>query len=271
VDRVRRALTAVRRVLFVAATGAAVIVVAPRVGRAQSCHSSALDLGGRETGVSVGATAATFTTPSFEGDYEGLELGGRFGLRALSVDAHVVRYRILRNGLESRGWGDTSLQAAYRWVLSDELGVEGDAFAAAMFPTGDSRHDLGMGHVMFMPGISIVLNREWLLSELVLSYHQAMGEAGGHHHHGGLSPIVDPMNRSEVAWVWSSAAEVVRPIWLEIGVDGAKAADQVAYRAAAFSGIRVPLRRARIGVAAHVPLHGEPFHFKLETLALFLL
>lgn len=76
--------------------------------------------------------------------------------------------------------------------------------AGVSVPTGDSRHGMGMGHVMVMPGLFASWSAGRLRVAASSGYSRALG-AEGHHDHAPW-PLVSPMLVSEVSW--NAGAEV---------------------------------------------------------------
>jgi hypothetical protein len=250
-DRVRLALKALAALPLLWAAGA----------RAQPCHEPApLERRGLGLRAGVGAEHATYRTARYEGDYQGLSATLQWDNPWARLRVAMPFYRIVRNGLESRGPGDLLLDARVPLLRDDDGAVAGGVVLATTLPTGDAERDLGMGHVMPMPGLwaSWAPPRAFVAAQL--GYGRALG-AGGHGHHGGPRPIVNPMNQSELEA--SASAGYLAYEWLRAraGAYGALPAGdpEGAARAAAFVGVDLLIDRFDLGLEGHLPLAGDPF------------
>ncbi len=212
------------------------------------------------------AETAGFSTREYEGHYEGLV--PNFGFHELWFEAvaSLPVYRIVRNGRSDLGPGDLLLQA--RAALLGErardhvLGLE----LAASLPTGDPERELGMGHVMLMPSAWGTLTSGRFGFSARAGYARAIvGSSTHHHHEGGMSPLVDPMNESELDGALSGSLAVSRLVGVRAGFYGAvpvAVADGHA-RAAGFAGFGADNGRASSEFELHLPVAGDPFTVKL--------
>lgn len=232
--------------------------------RAQSCHA-APETEGNVVGLrtSVSGELATFKTRRFEGDYRGMTVGALFIHPRVSFGASIPYFRIVRNGLAAHGWGDAVAQASVTPFRSSDgewsLGVLG----AAMLPTGDADHDLGMGHVMLMPALFGAWHRAHWGAELMVGYGRALakpGDSGAHHHHGGVGPIVRPMNMSEVSADGNVIFRAHPHLHFRVGASAAVPVDspEGASRATALAGVTFIVGPFDLGVFGQLPLVGDP-------------
>ena len=180
----------------------------PRPVAAQQCHQLSGDAW-RRPGLLVGARldAAGYRSTSFEGDYQGLAPALTFVHPRVSALAMLPAYRITRNGRTEFGLGDLALalRAPVPAWATDRLRA-GFGLAVTL-PTGDPGRGLGMGHVMLMP--EFWWTHDWGPVQLagVVGYGRALARAGATAHKHGPSPLVNPMNMSEVE---GSLAAIVR-------------------------------------------------------------
>jgi len=86
---------------------AATLAVASPAARAQSCHvpelRDALDQGLR---LSIAQETASFHSSRYDGQYEGVTLRSSVTQGRFFASVAMPGYRIVRNGLASRGFGD---------------------------------------------------------------------------------------------------------------------------------------------------------------------
>jgi hypothetical protein len=234
---------------------------------AQSCHlppriESARD----EVTGSLRAVAAGFSNAEYAGHFEGLVPNLTFRRGRFEAAATLPIYRIWRNGRSDTGLGDLLLQARGTvWrdaVRSRAVGLE----LAASLPSGDHEHELGMGHVMLMPSAWGTLTAGRFGVSLRLGYAAAMAGSSTHHHHaGGTSPLVDPMNESELDAAAGGTFAITQVLGARAGFYGAVpvAAEDGRARAAGFAGLGVQGERLGTSMELHLPLAGDPFTAKL--------
>lgn len=252
--RLRHALSAV--------LSAGPLLLAARVSGAQSCHVE-LPQELRESTLrfTLREESARFQSSRYEGYYEGLQLGGGVARRWLSVGATISAYRIVRNGLPDRGFGDLGVHS--RGTL---LGGDGDlAYAglavAVTLPTGDARADLGMGHAMLMPGVWATAQLKQLLVSAQVTYAKALtGKAA--HHHGGAGPLVAPMSSSELEATLAATLPIypgVEPLRIKAGIAGAQPvfSDGAAARLNSLVGLLLG-NRVKTSIELQLPIAGEP-------------
>lgn len=241
-------------------------VAAQNQAHAQSCHAASLrEDAGASLRANVSGLFATYQNAQYTGEYQGLRALAAFMSPWLYGQVTLPVYRLVRNGLAEQGMGDagtnlrvTALRMADgRLTLGPEL--------AATFPSGDAARDLGMGHVMVMPGLWLRLELAGLSVSAQLAYGhsvQALGAgASGHHHHGGTGPLVNPMNASElehalgVAYALHDALRVTGRVLgaVPVAVKAGQAREIVAVGVQAIAG---PFDAA---VEVELPVVGNPF------------
>ena len=220
------------------------------------------------TGVVAGVRgeSAGFETKSYEGHYEGTALLAALETRRFRANAVLPAYRIVRNGLAAEGLGDVLLQGGVVVLRSSEprrtLGVD----LGVSLPTGEVESDLGMGHVMLLPSVWGGWQAGPLGFTARAGYARALASSGHAHHHGdGHSPIVDPMNSSELELGAVASLELGRSVAMRAGAYGALPVgiSDGAGRAAALVGAGLAGRRVASEVQVHLPLAGDPFTAKL--------
>lgn len=243
-------------------------VLAPSVVRAQACHGSEpLSSLEREISLRLRTTTATFRTERYEGHYQALAAGAELAVDRFAAGVTAPYYRLLRNGLAEQGPGDLALELQVTAVGSGEEILRGGVDLGAMLPTGDAEAELGMGHVMLMPGIWAQAVFDQVVVSGQLSYAFALAGEAAHAHHEGPHPLVDPMNASELEpsfFATFRATEVLELrgggyAGLPIAVDGGEA------RAAALAGVGIRAARLFSRVEGHVPLAGDAFTAKLAV------
>lgn len=170
-----------------------------RPAAAQQCHQVGGDVW-RRPGLIAGLRldAAGYRNSSYEGDYEGLAPALTFVHRRVSALAMIPGYRIVRNGRVQGGVGDLALAVRVPVPAFTTDRLRAGFGLATTFPTGDAGKGLGMGHVMLMPEF-------WWNYDLgpaqvggIVGYGRALARAGTSEHQHGPSPLVNPMNMSEV-------------------------------------------------------------------------
>ncbi len=247
----------------------ALALLPTRLARAQACHVAAAndepELGFR---LSARSETAGFRTTRYEGHYQGLFAGALVGNQTVSGEASLPYYRILRNGLRSNGPGDLGLAARARFVELDGKRAAGGLFLSLTVPTGDPERDLGMGHVMLMPGVWGHARFDRLSLSAELAYGSAIGAQGGEHHahHAdGESPIVNPMGRSELEPLLAGSLELIAAFSLHGGAFGGFPLDagEGTSRAVAFLGVEAARGAFGARLQGQMPFVGDPFTSKL--------
>jgi hypothetical protein len=241
---------------------AAIAVLVSRPISAQSCHAPSpqapLEQGFR---AAIAQETAHFRSSRYAGHYQGLMLRSSLTGRRFFAAAGLPVYRIVRNGLASRGFGDLSLHSRALLLSASGDTARGGLALSATFPTGDARHDLGMGHTMLMPGVWATASVEQFFAVAQITYANALASSDAHHH-GGAGPLVAPMSPSEIEATLSASLPIypgLPGLRLKAGADGAVPVvrDGSGARANAFVGFLVG-GRARTSVELHLPIAGEP-------------
>lgn len=244
---------------------------------AQHCHAHA-PVDGTTVGVrlAVSAEAATYSRDSVSGEYEALWAIASASLGRFQLRLALPTYRIVRNDEEDWGPGDFEFDARAALFGQTSGGWVGGVMLAGTLPTGSRDKDLGMGHVMLMPGVWLGVQDGPAFAYGQLEYGRALADlspsssgAGHEHHavhvHGGPGPIVNPMNGSEVS------AALTAGYWFEnwvrgrTGVYGAVpvGVSEGVSRLALFLGGDLVFRSVDFGLEAHVRAVGQPFDLKL--------
>jgi hypothetical protein len=171
--------------------------------RAQSCHAPSLrEHGEARFRVSLSSVYATYETPQYAGEYQGLRVLAAYMDKWIYVHASLPGYRLVRNGSTDYGLGDVGADVRVTAYRSEDGKLSLGGELAAMFPSGSAAKDLGMGHVMLMPGAWARLEQDKLSFWVQLAYGRSIGGSSHHHHHHheaqAAGPIVNPMNRSEL-------------------------------------------------------------------------
>jgi hypothetical protein len=153
--------------------------------------------GGSTIRTSVSLLAASFATPDFAGDYQGVIPAVSWATRRVAIGASAPLYRLQENGRELYGLGDVVLHAQASLVHTHELAA--GALLAASLPSGDGQAGLGMGHPMLMPALWTAWSHDALTLAGSAGYSRALVDSMSHHDHGPW-PLVEPMNMSEISW-----------------------------------------------------------------------
>jgi len=210
---------------------------------------------------------ARFESSRYEGHYEGITLRSSVAWRALNAGLALPAYRIVRNGLPGRGLGDLLLHSRVRLLGTDDTRAAFGVALGASLPTGDARSDLGMGHVMFMPGVWATARAESLLFSSTVAYAKALSDNRAHHHHSGAGPLVMPMSSSELDIAVLVSAPIhpsVPKLRLRAGMDGALPFDEngAGARANGRAGL-VFVQPVTSSIELQVPVAGEPSTVKV--------
>jgi hypothetical protein len=242
---------------------AAIALLSPRLINAQSCHAPSpqdpLEHGFR---AAIAQETAHFRSSRYAGHYQGLMLRGSLTGRRFFAAAGLPIYRIVRNGLASRGFGDLSLHSRALLLSASGDTARGGLALSATFPTGDARHDLGMGHTMLMPGIWATASVDQFFAAAQITYANALASSDDAHHHGGAGPLVAPMSPSEIDATLSASLPIypgLPGLRFKAGADSAVLVvnDRSGARANAFVGFWIG-GRVKTSVELHLPIAGEP-------------
>jgi hypothetical protein len=167
-------------------------------------HDDAMPMGhhhGSNDGVRVALdlVAADYAQHLYAGSYWGAIPGASIARGRFELGASVPMYHVLENGARVDGVGDVRFHGHATAVASGAFTA--GAMLMVTAPTGDQYKGLGMGHVMVMPEAWSAWSAGRLALAGSLGYGYALGGATAHAHHGGgMWPIVDPMNASEITF-----------------------------------------------------------------------
>lgn len=234
--------------------------------QAQSCHAPSLRTLEQHTfRATLGSVYASYENARYAGEYQGVHALVAFAHPRIFADVSVPYYRLVRNGRTVHGVGDVAADVrvtAYEWL---EHHVSVGAELAATLPSGSRERDLGMGHVMLMPGLFMVVEAEDLTVMAQLAYGRALDFGhGSAHAHAGVQPIVNPMNRSEIEHALAASFALnpmVRITGRLMGAVPVADADGVAREVLA-GGAQLVFGPTDLALEQHVPLSGEPFAAK---------
>jgi hypothetical protein len=255
----------------------AAVLVSPALALADACHvGPPLETLGLGLHASIELEAASYDNSRGEGTYLGAMIGIAYRRDWLRVRAQLPGYRLRRNSETFIGPGDLLLGTEVALLRDADDTFAAGIGVAATLPTGDASSDLGMGHVMLMPGLWGEVTRDRTFAQLQIVYgrslgshesHEEQGHAGHHAHSAhvmGPGPIVNPMNASEIAGRASAGYRLVDWLRVRAGVDGAVpvADDQGESRAIAVLGLDLLPDPFNAAVEGQVPFIGDPFTVK---------
>jgi hypothetical protein len=146
---------------------------------------------------SVNLVAASYSTLTYVGDYEGVlpSIGWRHD--RYGVGASIGLYRIMLNGLDQHGIGDLMVHADAMLYAHDHF--SGGVMMMVSAPTGEEIVGLGMGHTMLMPSFYGTWSAGRVTVNASAGFSRAIAQMEEGHDHG-VWPLVEPMNMSEVSW-----------------------------------------------------------------------
>lgn len=244
---------------------------------AQACHPGSFVApgaphdAGRALAVELGvrASAATYATRRYAGEYQALTPSAALVTRYVSADVALPVYRIVRNGLRDVGVGDLALAARVPVLHAGARATSAGLVLQGTLPTGASEKQLGMGHVMLMPGVYLALDTPALSLVAQLAYGRALGGVGDHAMHMGARPLVNPMNRAELAHAFSAHVRVVEGLRALARLYGALPAwdDDGEAREIVALGAEVTAGPADVRLEVELPLVGTPFEQRLVLAA----
>jgi hypothetical protein len=142
----------------------------------------------------AGVLAATYDQRLFDGDYQGVTGSFAYARGRLSAGVDGAVFRLQKNGRIVRGPGDTVLHA--QLDVWPDVGV----VLAVMLPTGNADDGLGMGHLMLMPAVYARRSFGRVTVNVATGYGRGVGDESSHIEHGGVWPIVEPMNYQELTF-----------------------------------------------------------------------
>ena len=196
--------------------------------RAQHCHAPlTVDAPDHAYRVYAGLVAASFGEGADAGNYQGLFAGFAYQQPWWGTELRVPAYRLERPATNGTyGLGDVTLSASGTLLRQRDDSVRMGVELPVMLPTGDEGRELGMGHVMLMPDLLLALDLEPVTFRAQIGYGQVIGsEPMQHHHHaaGGVmrSPLVNPMNRSELEHALIASLGLRRHTSIHVGWLGA--------------------------------------------------
>jgi hypothetical protein len=252
----------------------------PAVALADACHVAPPPLEALGLGFHVATSfeLATYDNDRGSGSYVGIALAAAYRREWLRVRTQLPAYRLRRNQEVFDGPGDLVLAADAAILRADDDNFASGLGLAIGVPTGDDSSDLGMGHVMLMPGIWGELTRDRAFAQVQVVYGRALGshedhtadEHAGHHGHTqvahatGPGPIVNPMNMSEIAGRVSAGYRLTDVLRVRAGVDAAVpvADEEGESRAIAVLGVDLLPDPFNTAIEAQLPFVGDPFTAK---------
>ncbi len=253
---------------FLFAFGTPLLATVTNVAHAQHCATSSPSYSSL-LGVRLGIDSefATYRTEQYEGDYQGIGVNIQWQHRWVKLRTRLLTYGLTRNGSDVSGIGDLLFDVKVPLVYLDKNTLALGIGMASTLPTGDASLDLGMGHVMLMPGLWLAWQSAQAFIHSQVAYGQALSSKdGAHHHGGGPGPIVNPMNASELEASLTGGLIISRHFRLCTGIYGAVplATESGASRAVAFAGLEVtPIHWLDLSLEQHLPLVGDPFLAKI--------
>jgi hypothetical protein len=251
------------------------VALSAGVARAQTCHTASL----REptgTGFHVGFTsiAATFSDGE-HGDYQGLIPTLGWNHPWVNAELALPWYRLERGADETVGIGDLTADVRVAVYRADSAFAFGPELAVS-FPTGDADDNLGMGHVMAMPGVWARVEWEQLSIMGQLAWGRALASStshAAHAHHAGheagaaqaYSPIVNPMNMSEFEHALG-LRYAVHPNLAFTGrwLGGVPLDDSGLARQLIGPGLQLTADALDASIEALVPIAGDPFDVRFS-------
>ena len=256
-----------------AAALTALFIALPVHVDAQSCHPVSLHEPSK-TGFSAGFTTVMATFSDTEhGNYQGLIPVGGWHHPWISAELALPWYRLESEGDEAIGLGDALADVRVAVFRADSgllaLGPE----LAVSLPTGNADDDLGMGHVMVMPGAWLRVEWRQLSVMAQLAYGRALADLDAHaehegHDHGApahATPRVNPMNMSELAHALGVSYAVdphlaVTARWL----GGVPLDDAGFARQTLGPGLQLTADALYAALDVQIPIAGDPFDMRLS-------
>jgi hypothetical protein len=251
--------------------GARIVLVAlglaASTARAEHHHDMAMMDAGAGSGevaepapfdASVQLIAASYSTLTYQGNYEGAIASIGYSHDRYMVGASLGTYRILLNGLESYGIGDLMLHAGAMLVHAGE--VQAGVVAMVSVPTGDELYGLGMGHTMVMPSAYGVWSHAHVTLTASAGYSRALAEMEAGHDHG-VWPLVEPMNMSEISWAVAGDYAFGHGMHAAARASGGHPVGNLIGHERVIGALRVGWGAGRVDTAAEIQtgLVGDPF------------
>lgn len=216
--------------------------------------------------VSIGIFAANYHSPLFEGDYQGSTLGVRGAYGRFGLGASLPVYHLTKNGLTTNGLGDFVMHA--HATLVDRAATTAGVMVMVSAPTGDGDRGFGMGHVMVMPEVWGAYATSRVAVSVSTGIGHALGGASAHAKHGGgMWPLVEPMNATELTFAGSVMVAVAPTLGAGVRTYGAAPLGDGSMRLAV--GPRIAWVAGRVTMTAELAggVLGDPFGVRgvLET------
>jgi hypothetical protein len=249
----------------------------PATALADACHvAPPLEALGLGFHLSTSFELATYDNARGTGSYVGISLAAAYQREWLRARASLPAYRLRRNDETFHGPGDLLVATEAALVRNDEQTDAAGLGLALSLPTGEESSDLGMGHVMLMPGIWGELTFDRMFLQAQVMYGRALGshdehaadQHAGHQTHAqhdmDPGPIVDPMNMSEFAGRLGGGFRILDFLRLRTGIDTAVpvADDQGESRGIAVFGVDFLRNPFNATIEGQVPFTGDPFTAK---------
>jgi hypothetical protein len=266
-----------RRVLAhggIGVVSAVLVLLCDVPSRAQSCHAPTLrEPTGTGFHVGFGQVIATFSEGDDHGDYQGLIPGVAWSHPLATAELALPIYRLANHDDEAIGLGDLAADVRVALLRSDSGGLAFGPELAFSLPTGDADRELGMGHVMAMPGVWLraSLNPIWIWAQL--SYGRAIGSDASshaqHHHDGatgpaGASPRVNPMNMEELGHSLAVRYAVSPNLSLTARwVGGVPLTSDGIERQLIGPGLQIEAEPLDASLDVQVPVAGDPFDVRV--------
>jgi hypothetical protein len=206
---------------------------------------------------SLGVLAARYSQRLYEGNYQGAIAGARVAHGRFGLGASVPFYRLTKNGLTVDGVGDVMVHA--HAMIYARGSIMAGAMGMVLLPTGSAREGTGMGHTMLMPELWAMWSGTRASVTLSTGFGYAMGGSGAHAEHGGIAPIVDPMNGVELTAGATVMYSVIRQ--LAVGARTATATPIGEGNNRLVGGVRIGWAAGRVETVAEVlgGVVGDPF------------
>lgn len=216
--------------------------------------------------ISLGVIAASYDARLYSGDYQGFLVGARWSRGRFGAQLGLPVYRLQKNGKVVYGLGD--LLAHGHVALLDAGALTSGLMVMASAPTGDGDAGLGMGHVMLMADAWATWAPGKYSLTGTIGYARAIGGSSAHAGHGGgMWPLVEPMNASEVTFGATGMVALARELAAGVRASGAIPVGNGDERL--IGAVRVVWRAGRVETTAELQagLVGDPFDVRglLET------
>ena len=207
---------------------------------------------------SVQLIAASYSTLTYVGDYEGAIASLGIAKDRYMLGASLGTYRIYLNGLEQYGIGDVMVHGSATIVRAGE--AQAGVMMMVSAPTGDEKVGLGMGHTMLMPALFGVWSHEHLTLAASAGYSRAIAQMEAGHDHG-VWPLVEPMNMSEITWSASGDYAFRRGIHFGVASRGGHPVGNIIGHERVIGASRIGWATGRVDTSVEVQagIVGDPF------------